>query len=145
MLTSSGLAPDTDDTRQKLKIKHPDPFESCVTPVATDSAVISLCHEVILKALKTTPRGSAPGPSGMRFEHLKSCLDSRDLCDLLCGVVQSVVSGNPPIEIGQALAASRLIGLAKENGDVRPIAVGECLRHVLVVLVYRRKLPWQPF
>ena len=130
MLTSSGLAPDTDDTRQKLEKKHPDPFESCVTPVATDSAAISLCHEVILKALKTTPRGSAPGPSGMRFEHLKPCLDSRDLCDLLCGVVQSVVPGNPPIEIGQALAASRLIGLAKENGDVRPIAVGECLRRL---------------
>ena len=66
----------------------------------------------------------------MRFEHLKPCLDSRDLCDLLCRVVQSVVSGNPPIEIGQALAASRLIGLAKENGDVRPIAVGECLRRL---------------
>ena len=129
LLTSSGLAPDTDDTQQKLGKKHPDPFESCVTPVATDSAAISLCHEVILKALKTTPRGSAPAPSGMRFEHLKPCLDSRDLCDLLCAVVQSVVSGNPSSEIGQALAASHLIGLAKENGDVRPIAVGEYGSH----------------
>ena len=91
--------------------------------MATDSAAISLCHEVILKALKTTPRWSAPGTSGMRFEHLKPCLDSRDLRDLLCEVVQSVVSGNPTIEVGQ-------IGLAKENGDVRPIAVGECLRRL---------------
>ena len=41
-----------------------------------------------------------------------------------------VVSGIPPIEIGQALAVSHLIGLAKENGDVRPIAVRECLRHL---------------
>ena len=39
-----------------------------------------------------------------------------------------MVSVNPPIEVSQALAAARLIGLAKENGDVRPIAVGECLR-----------------
>ena len=92
--------------------------------------MISLCHEVILKALKTTPRGSAPGPSGMRFEHLKPCLDSHDLFNLLCGVVQCVVSGNPPIEIGQALATSHLIGLAKENGDVRPIVMGECLRRL---------------
>ena len=97
--------------------------------MATDSAAISLCHEVILKALKT-PRGSAPGPSGMQFEHLKPFLDSRDLCDLLCEVVQNVMSGNSPIEISQALAAARLIGLAKENGDVRPIAVGECLRRL---------------
>ena len=109
LLTSSGLAPDTDDTLQKLgKKQHPDPFESCYTPVATYSAAISLCHEVILKALKTTPRGSAPGPSGM----------------------QSVVSGNPPIEVGQPLAAARLIRLAKENGDVRSITVGECLRRL---------------
>ena len=89
---------------------------------------------------------TAPGPSCMRFEHLKPCLDSRELCDLVCGMVQSVVPENPTIEIGQALAVSHLIGLAKENGDVRPIAVGECLGvSVLVILVYRRKLPWQPF
>ena len=41
-----------------------------------------------------------------------------------------MVSGNPPIEVGQALVAARLIGLAKENGDVRPIVVGVCLRRL---------------
>ena len=35
-----------------------------------------------------------------------------------------MMSENSPIEIGQALVAARLIGLAPKNGDVRTIAVG---------------------
>ena len=65
------------------------------------------------------------GPSGLRFEHLKVCLESWDLSDLLSEMVQRVVGvRGPPRVVGQALAAARLIALAKENGDVRPIAVG---------------------
>ena len=107
--------------------------------MATDSAAISLCHEVILKALKTTPRGSAPGPSGMQFEHLKPCLDSCELCDLLCEVVQCGVRNPPPngdwSSIGGCL--SYLISQRK-NGDVRLIAVGECLRHLCACCISSR-------
>ena len=42
-----------------------------------------------------------------------------------------VASGQPPPRVGQALAAARLIALAKENGDVRPIVVGKSLRRLL--------------
>ena len=57
-----------------------------------------------------------------------ACTCSRDLADWLCRVVQKVAAGGPPLVVGRALAAARLIALQKGNGDVCPIAIGDALR-----------------
>ena len=130
LLTSSGLAAPSVETLQKLRNKHPTPSRPFDNFPPSPSAAITLERDAILKALRSSPRGSAAGPSGLRFEHLRPCLEVRDLTDLLCAVVQLLVSGSPPPAVGRAMAAARLIALAKGNGDVRPIAVGECLRRL---------------
>ena len=131
LLTSSGLAPDSAETLQRLKAKHPQSSVPLSSPCDDSAGPITLERESFLKALKSTPRGSAPGPSGLRFEHLKVCSEVRDLCDCLCGIVQKVAAGGPGPVVGRALASARLIALAKGGGDVRPIAVGEVLRRLV--------------
>ena len=62
LLSSSGLAPDTDDTLRRLQEKHPAMFKTLDSQEVENTDVISLNHDIILKALKSLPRGSAPGP-----------------------------------------------------------------------------------
>ena len=131
LLTSSGLAPDTPDTLVRLKAKHPQPSGSIPPPVIGSEPPITLQRDVFLRALKSAPRGSAPGPSGLRFEHLKACMEVRDLSDCLLAVAQRVVTGGPGPSIGRALAAARLIALPKGDHDVRAIAVGEVFRRLV--------------
>ena len=131
LLTSSGLAPDSAETLQRLKAKHPQSSVPLSSPCDDSAGPITLERESFLKALKSTPRGSAPGPSGLRFEHLKVCSEVRDLCDCFCGIVQKVAAGGLGPVVGRALASARLIALAKGGGDVRPIAVGEVLRRLV--------------
>ena len=97
LLTSSGLAPDSAETLQRLKAKHPQSSVPLSSPCDDSAGPITLERESFLKALKSTPRGSAPGPSGLRFEHLKVCSEVRDLCDCLCGIVQKVAAGGPAL------------------------------------------------
>ena len=52
--------------------------------------------------------------------------------DLLFEVCCLIARGLLPASIVSLFAASRLIALPKGNGDIRPIAIDECLRHLTV-------------
>ena len=74
--------------------------------------------------MKRFPRGSAAGPSGFTFEHLKAALQgSRSCRDRTIEFVNKVIGGEmPPMP---EMLASRLVALQKSKGGIRPIAVGE--------------------
>ena len=129
LLSSKGLAPDSDHTIRRLRDKHPDPASPVTVPDEVAQG-LSLKKDIIIGVLKSASRQSAPGPSGLRYEHLKACLSSQELTNLLCSAIQGVAAGSPPPVVGEALAAARLIALEKSNGDVRPIAVGDSLRRL---------------
>ena len=133
LLTSNGLAPDSPHTLELLKEKHPEASNSNLHNLWDTSTEpsITLQRNVFLKALKSSPRGSAPGPSGLRFEHLKICAEVHDLEECLFNIAQRIASGSPELPIGQALAAARLIALPKGENSVRPIAIGEVLRRLV--------------
>ena len=42
----------------------------------------------------------------------------------------SIAEGKVSINVASLLSASRLIALPKQNGDIRPIAIGDVFRHV---------------
>jgi hypothetical protein len=83
-----------------------------------------ITHKTLKKVIKRFPRGSAAGPSGLTYEHLKAALSgSRSAREHALMLVNRNLSGDmlPMPE----MLASRLVAPQKRKGGVRPIAVGE--------------------
>ena len=135
-LLSSGIAPNNDTTRRLLQAKHP----ACpppVTPNATSEPVTLGPTFNILKILRSFPKGTSAGPSGLSVQHLLDAASiplHTSIGDSLKGIVNLMASGKVPVPVATFLAGGRLIALnkGKEGNppDVRPIAVGETLRRL---------------
>ena len=104
-------------------LSHPPP-----TP---PSPIIS--ETCVLKALKSFPSGSAPGPSNLWANHLKEAIQCPSLdwsahatC-ALTGVIQLLCAGHCPPDIMPHLCSATLLASKKKGGGLRPIAVGEVL------------------
>lgn len=78
---------------------------------------------------------SAPGPSGLRADHLLLAFPS-GLSDSLVKVLDSIIRGKAP----RWLTDARLFALPKKAGGVRPIAVGETLRRLAAAVLLRGSL-----
>ena len=81
-------------------------------------------------------RGSAPGPSGLRPEHLTVTLQSapgrreRALASLT-RLVNVMAGGGVPEDVAPFLAGARLHAALKKDGGIRPIAIGNLLRRLV--------------
>ena len=90
--------------------------------------------KTVFKLVHQTSRYTAPGPSGLRMEHLQTALaDIRSphairLLDALTDLINLALSGTLPVDIAPFFCAGRLIPLSKKDGSIRPLVVGECLR-----------------
>ena len=136
MLLSSGIAPNNDTTWRLLQAKHP----ACpppVTPNATSEPVTLGPTFNILKILRSFPKGTSAGPSGLSVQHLLDAASiplHTSIGDSLKGIVNLMASGKVPVPVATFLAGGRLIALnkGKEGNppDVRPIALGETLRRL---------------
>ena len=78
------------------------------------SAYLAIC------TLKKMPSISAPGCSGLRPSHMRSLFVSAINATKLATVLTLVANGKGP----EWLRNARLIAIAKENGGLRPIAIG---------------------
>ena len=129
-LTSPGLAPESEETAAKLAEKHPK--RSCamddIPQPTKESITLSKYH--FLKVIKKHPRGSANGPSGWRFEHIRALLDHPSTANDLYFACSSIARGAIPHGAAKLLSAARLVALPKGQGDVRPIAIGDALRRI---------------
>ena len=145
ILTSQGLAPETDEVLQKLKSKHP---VEVITPdeipvdLRSSSSLSSphLGRATFTNIIKSAPKGSGCGPSGWRYEHIQVIFYDDNSADLLYTMSNHIALGNVPSKIVPLLSGSRLIALPKSNGDVRPIAIGEVFRRVTTKLFANRNL-----
>ena len=86
--------------------------------------------EILLKSLKSSPRGSSPGPGGCTYEHLKVLMDDADTFNLLHEAVTSLAQARVPASISKALTMARLTAVTKKDGGVRGIATGCSLRRL---------------
>ena len=69
--------------------------------------------------------------SGLRAQHLLDAVCGAEqgaALHALESVVNILANGKGPRSLSMHLAGASLVALAKENGDVRPIAVGDVLR-----------------
>jgi hypothetical protein len=87
----------------------------------------------VAEALKSFPPGSAGGFTGLMAQHLR-CEKPTATYLLLLQQIACVCSdfawGRLLRDVATALAGARLIALGKQNGGVRPIAIGELFRRL---------------
>ena len=137
ILVSSGLAPNNEDTWKLIREKHPEgPLP--IIPETTSAQSISLNDDFdVYNILKSFPKGTAAGPSGLRVQHLLDAASiplPTTIGSLLRRVVNLLVSGKVPQEVSLFMAGGSLTALSKLKPgcapDIRPIAVGEVLRRL---------------
>lgn len=134
-LSSSGLAPDNDTTRDKLIAKHPvAPPPLVVELVDGDSPALKLGHDFNLKSILTSfAKDVGSDGTNFRVQHLLDACSaslSRPVLSTLRSVINLLLSGNAHEDIRLFLAGAKLTALAKGDSDVRPIAAGNVFRRI---------------
>ncbi|CAI7787448.1 unnamed protein product [Closterium sp. NIES-53] len=135
-LTAGELAWPSEAMVQSLWGKHPTSvgeipeWVRSLDIVAPQRPVLTV--DILARAIHTAARASAAGPLGWLTEHLRDTFltEPSSLVHLL-EVFNQWVAGQVPERARPSLAASNLVGLSKPNGDVRPVAIGEVLPHIL--------------
>ena len=99
----------------------------------SDATPIRLVANQIRKSLISFKKGSAPGPSGLRPEHLKAATKfgsptaEEKVVNALLRLGNVALEGKVPSSIAQYFYGARLHGAIKKDGGLRSIAVGEVL------------------
>ena len=134
-LCSGGLAPASPEVLEEMLTKHPQaPTPTIPTGPVPPPADISDAD--VLRALKSFPSGSAPGPSSCRANYLREAIlcPSPDRAGhalrALCGVVKLLCAGEGNPEVAPYLCEATLLTIQKKGGGLHPIAVGETLRRL---------------
>ena len=143
-LQSTGIASPSDETSAALLGKHPQqvPDTDTFHYNAVESAHLphgwtEVTAEEVLKGATRFPKASAACGSGLRPNHLEELLrvpntnESTGLIGSLTAVVNILAKGRGPKALAPWLAGAPLTALKKDDGGVRPIAVGESLRRLV--------------
>ncbi len=86
--------------------------------------------DLVLKMMRNCPKGTAPGPTSLRDQHLLDALtlaNKTSCLEQLTALVQLLSRGDAPSEPAPHLAGANLMAASKKDGTLRPIAVGEAL------------------
>ena len=135
-LTSAGMADPDRTVLGEMEEKHPPAQGPPLQIPTTDLPQISFGQAEVEKAVRKFRRGSAPGPSGLRPEHLRVALQAapgrRDRAlQSLTQLVNAMAGGGVPERVAPFLAGARLHAAKKKSGGLRPIAVGNLLRRLV--------------
>ena len=128
-----------DALRKKHPPSHPDTSLPHSCPPVSPGLVISSTS--VLKAVCSFPSGSAGGQDGLLPQHLKDLLcpslglGSSNLLTSLTNFTNMVIAGGVPVPARPYFFGAKLIGLNKDDGGIRPIAVGCTLRRLVAKCV----------
>ena len=136
-LTSAGIAPNNNETWELIQSKHPKgPPPIPPAPSTPPIPILSKDFNTAM-VLRSFPKSTACGPSGLRIQHL---LDTAEvplqfpISSSLRDIVNLLASGKVPVSVSRHLAGGSLTALVKGKPglppDIRPIAVGEALRRL---------------
>ena len=114
------------------RIDKPGSSSACgKTCIEQPVEALQLDGEDFLTCLRTARRGAAAGPSGMTVDHLFSILESEADSELLVQVASKLAVGDVPDEVIDGIPVGRLTALAKPDGGVRGIVVGDIIRRLV--------------
>ena len=134
-LTSVGLAQASPEIFAKMLVKYPQ-GDLPLIPQDPFPAPVKINEAEVVKALRSFPTGTAPGPSALRANHLKEAVfcPSPDRAyttlQVLSRVINLLCSGQVPSDVVPHLCGAILFACKKKGGGLRPIAVGEVLRRM---------------
>ena len=120
-LTSTGVAYKNDDLAfQELLERHPtsDP-PTCPAP---ESASLTVDESAVIRCLKEFPRGTSPGASGLRAQHLLDVISghttssAEDCLLALTRLMNFLLSGKVSPLLAPWLCGAPLMALLKKNG-----------------------------
>ena len=132
-LLSSSLCADTPATLQALRALHPEQPIPVAPPMPELPLAPELEPETVVKALRSFPPGTSPGPTGLRAQHLLDAMpvgDENSFLQQLTAVVNLLAQGQGCATAAPSLAGAGLVAVPKPNGGVRPIAIGEIYRRL---------------
>ena len=134
-LTSEGLSPPTSEILDEMLTKHPQSPPTTI-PSSPAPPPLKICEESIIRALRSFPGDSAPGPSLLRANHFKEAIfcPSPDIGNkalkALTIAVNQLIEGLAPPPVVPHLCGATLLAIKKKGGGHCPIAVGEVLRRL---------------
>ena len=99
VLTSSGLAPVSEDTISRLANKHPSrvkDIQDCFQGNSERAGIQITTHQ-LSAAIMSAPRGSSPGPSGWRYEHCRVLLQNSTTLRGLNHICSLIAKGTLPV------------------------------------------------
>lgn len=134
-LSSSGLAPDNEETREKLESKHP----VCDVPppvldINKDSPAVQLNSLFDLRGLLSSfAKDVGTDGTNFRVQHLVDGSNAhlpRSVISSLRSVINLLLSGAAHADTRPFLAGAKLTALVKGESDIRPIAAGNVFRRI---------------
>ena len=120
-----------------LRERHPldpDPEALRGLPAPEAAGAWQVTPAEVLGAVRSFPSGSAGGPDGFRPGHLLDLVGFGDACgplvEALTDFMNLLLRGGCPAEVRPILFGGNMIALCKDNGGLRPIAVGYIWRRL---------------
>lgn len=136
ILAEDAKAMEIDDrVLEQLESKHPRGPEKPFGRKAGPKQGKNITEQSMREALDTFAADTAPGVSGWTVPLLKSAMHRPSVVKFLTTLCTSITSSTA---LGQSmLRTSRLIALKKDDGSVRPIAVGELIYRLCAKAILR--------
>ena len=128
------IAPHDDVTLQRLRAKHPPCPPDRRRMPDFSSAPMSVSPDDIRQAIKGFTPGSAGGPDGLKPQHLVDMSAkgiSGGLIEALADFCNLALSGGVPVLARAHFFGGTLHAFNKNDGGIRPIAVGLTLRRLV--------------
>jgi hypothetical protein len=133
VLRFSGVLDFTPEVIEALERLHPPARKSL--SVIHYGYPLSVTPDLVRKQISTFGKGTACGRDGLRAQHLTDALSVsiqvETLIEALTALVSLYLSGKVQAFLAPFIVSAPLTALRKNNGGVRPIAVGEVWRRLV--------------
>ena len=125
------------ETIQKLRALHPE--QTCKFKVPEDAPIIAAISPFELRsASKRLAKGVSPGPTGTTGSVIRLLVDDEPCCVSMCHMMGDLINGFLSRQVMKRLNRARLVAIAKPDGGVRPVAIGEIFGKLAGLILLQR-------